>query len=168
MPEAVVEYARQRGCRVIRTKSASWALMQAVLNNEATSSQQRFPQSFFYGDALAALGMIIEEVARQGRPLSRLVDDLPGFATASREVDVTWDDKGRVLRRLAEEAGEAQAEMPEGIRLRHPDGWALVLPDADEPVCRVLAESFNQETAESLTDMYVKRIQDICGQDTGL
>jgi len=42
-----------------------------------------------------------------------------------------------------------------------------VLPDADEPVCRVFAESFNQEAAESLTDMYVKKIQDICGQDTG-
>ena len=92
-----------------------------------------------------------------------MLEELPGYATASREVEVTWDDKGRVLRRLAEEAGETQVEMPEGIRLRHPDGWALVLPDADEPLCRVFAESFNQETAESLTDMYVKKIQDICG-----
>ncbi len=163
MPEAVVEHARRRGGSVVRTKSAPWALMQAALNDQVVSSQQRFPQFFFYGDALAALGMIIEHLARDGRPLSQLLEELPGYATASREVEVTWDDKGRVLRRLAEEAGETQAEMPEGIRLRHPDGWALVLPDADEPLCRVFAESFNQETAESLTDMYVKKIQDICG-----
>jgi len=166
MPEAVVEYARRRGGSVVRTKSAPWALMQAALNDEVVSSQRRFPQFFFYGDALAALGMIIEHLARDGRPLSQLLEELPGYATASREVEVTWDDKGRVLRKLAEDAGETQTEMPEGIKLRHPDGWALVLPDADEPVCRVFAESFNQETAESLTDMYVKKIQDICGQDT--
>ncbi len=163
MPETVVEHARRRGGSVVRTKSAPWALMQAALNDEVVSSQQRFPQFFFYGDALAALGMIVEHLARNGRPLSQLLEELPGYATASREVEVTWDDKGRVLRRLAEEAGETQVEMPEGIRLRHPDGWALVLPDADEPLCRVFAESFNQETAESLTDMYVKKIQDICG-----
>jgi mannose-1-phosphate guanylyltransferase/phosphomannomutase len=162
MPEAVVEHARRCGGSVIRTKTAPWAQMQAVLGDEVAGSQRRWPQSFFYGDALAALGMIIEHLARERRPLSRLVADLPGFATARREVDVTWDDKGRVLRRLAEEAGEAQMEMPEGIKLRRPDGWALVLPDADEPVCRVFAESFNQETAESITEMYVRKIRDIC------
>ena len=165
MPEAVVEHARRRGSSVVRTKSAPGALMQAALNDEVASSQRRFPQFFFNGDALASLGMIIEHLSSNGGRLSQLLDELPGFVTASREVEVTWDDKGRVLRRLAEEAGGIQAEMPEGIKLRHPDGWALVLPDADEPLCRVSAESFNQETAESLTDIYVKKIQDICGQD---
>jgi mannose-1-phosphate guanylyltransferase/phosphomannomutase len=167
MPEAVVEHARRRGCSVVRTKSAPWAQMQASLNVEVAGSQRRFPQFFSHGDALAALGMIIEHLARDGRPLSRLLDELPGFATASREVDVTWDDKGRVLRRLAEEAGAAQAEMPEGVKLRHPDGWALVLPDADEPLCRVFAESFNQEIADDIGDLYVRKIRDICGQDAG-
>ncbi|MGD0153192.1 MAG: sugar phosphate nucleotidyltransferase [Thermacetogeniaceae bacterium] len=163
MPEAVVEHARRRGCMVKRTKTAPWAQMQTALDDEVAGSQQRFPQFFFYGDALAALGMIVEHLAREGRPLSRLIESLPSFATAHREVEVTWDDKGKVLRKLAEDAGEAQAEIPEGIKLRHPEGWALVLPDADEPVCRVFAESFNYETAKSLTDMYAQKIREICG-----
>lgn len=139
--------------------------MLTALDDEVVRSQQRFPQFFCYGDALATLGMIIEHVAREGQPLSRLIAELPKFATANRDVDVTWDDKGKVLRKLAEEAGDAQVEMPEGIKLHHPEGWALVLPDADEPVCRVFAESFKQETAESLTDMYVKKIQRICSSE---
>jgi mannose-1-phosphate guanylyltransferase/phosphomannomutase len=39
----------------------------------------------------------------------------------------------------------------------------MVLPDAEEePMCRVYSEAFNQEAAESLTDMYVTKIQEIC------
>ena len=162
MPEAVVEHARIRGCQVKRTRTAPWAQMQTAWDDEVAGSQLHFPQFFFYGDALAALGMIIEYLAREGRPLSRLIESLPSFATANREVEVAWDDKGKVLRRLAEEAGESQVEIPEGIKLRHPEGWALVLPDADEPVCRVFAESLNYETAESLTDMYAQKIREIC------
>jgi mannose-1-phosphate guanylyltransferase/phosphomannomutase len=167
MPEAVAEHVRRQGGSVIRTKAAAWAQMQAVLEDGVVRSQRRLPQFFCCGDALAALGMIIELLARERRPLSRLIEELPGFASARREVEVAWDDKGKVLRRLAEEAGDAQAEMPEGIRLRHPEGWALVLPDADKPLCRVVAESFNQETAESLTEMYVRKIREICGGGPG-
>ncbi len=170
-PEAMVEQARRCG-GVRRTKTAPWAQLQAALAEDVVGSQRRFPQFFFANDALAGLGMVLEHLARAGRPLSLLISELPGFATASREVRVAWDERGKVLRRLAAEAeakiAEVQREeMPEGIKLRHPEGWALVLPDADEPVCRVFGESFNQETAESITDMYVQKIQEICSQETG-
>jgi mannose-1-phosphate guanylyltransferase/phosphomannomutase len=42
------------------------------------------------------------------------------------------------MRTLIEEKQGEQVELLEGIKVYHDDGWALVLPDADEPVCRVL------------------------------
>jgi mannose-1-phosphate guanylyltransferase/phosphomannomutase len=77
-------------------------------------------------------------------------------------VEVDWDDKGKVLRQLAEESQKQKVETTEGIKIQHPQGWAMVLPDAEEPMCRVYSEAFNQEAAESLTDMYVTKIQEIC------
>ena len=40
-------------------------------------------------------------------------------------------------------------------------GWALILPDSDEPVCRVYSEGYNEEYAEELAAFYEKRIKQI-------
>ena len=164
-PESVVEMAHRQGGDVRRTKTAPWALMQAFLEDDVRNSQQRCPQALLYGDALAILAVLVEFLAQIGKPLSEILEELPTFATVRRDVEVTWDDKGKVLRHLAEEAGERRIETAEGIKIQHPEGWALVLPDADDPVCRVYSEAFNMEIAESLTDMYVEKIQDICRPD---
>lgn len=160
-PESVVEMARQQGGDIRRTKTAPWAMMQTFLEEDVRASQQRCPQFLLYSDALAVLASLAEFLARRGKPLSEVLAELPGFVTARRDVEVNWDDKGKVLRHLAEDSGEQKIETAEGIKIQHPQGWALVLPDADEPVCRVYSEAFNQEVAESLTDMYVEKIQKI-------
>ncbi len=160
-PESVVEMARQQGGEVRRIKTAPWAMMQTFLEDDLCASQQRCPQYVLYNDALAVLVSLTEYLAYQARPLSTVLADLPSFVTTKRDVKVDWDDKGKVLRRLAEDSTGERLETAEGIKVRHPQGWALVLPDADEPVCRVYGEAFDQEIAESITEMYEQKIQDI-------
>ena len=161
VPESVTEMVRRRGGKVKRTKTAPWAVMQAVLEEDVRASQQRWPQFLLYSDALAVLASLGEFLARRSQSLSEVLAELPGFITARRDVQVDWDDKGKVLRHLAKESAEQKIETAEGIKVRHPQGWAAVLPDAEEPVCRVYSEAFNQEAAESLTEMYVQKIEDI-------
>jgi len=43
-------------------------------------------------------------------------------------------------------------ELLDGVKVYHPEGWALVLPDPEEPVCRVFSEGSTMEIAESLAD----------------
>jgi mannose-1-phosphate guanylyltransferase/phosphomannomutase len=38
-------------------------------------------------------------------------------------------------------------------------GWVLVLPDAEEPLCRVYAESKDSEELKKLTDRLLNRIE---------
>lgn len=161
-PDALEGMVRELGGRVLRVKTAPWSMMKTFLSEDVLRSQERYPQFLLYGDALATLAVVVEFLAREKRPLSRILKEIPGFATARRDVEVSWDDKGKVLRFLAEEAGDNPVEMIEGIKMYHPQGWALVLPDADEPLCRVYSEGFNQEIAESLTEMYVDKIREIC------
>jgi len=164
VPESVAEMVRNLGGEVRRTKTAPWAVMQAFLEEDVYLSQQRWPQFLLYCDALAVLASLAEFLARQAKSLSKVLAELPGFITARRDVQVDWDDKGKVLRHLAKESAKGKietVETAEGIKVRHPQGWAAVLPDAEEPVCRVYSEAFNQEAAESLTEMYVQKIQDI-------
>ncbi|NPV29010.1 MAG: NTP transferase domain-containing protein [Firmicutes bacterium] len=160
--DAVEEMARRRGGRIRRTKTAPWALMQTFLEEEVRRTQERRPQFLLYGDALATLAVIAEFLAEKRRPLSQILGEIPAFATARRDVEVSWEDKGKVLRTLAEEAGEGEVEMLDGIKMHHPKGWALILPDADEPRCRIYSEAFSQEIADSLTEMYARKIEEIC------
>lgn len=160
--DSVEEIARIWGGNVRRTKTAPWALMQIFLDEEVRCSQGRYPQFLLYGDALVTLGVLMEYIARKQKTLSRILREIPSFATARREVEVTWENKGKVIRYLAENSGDQEAELLDGVKIYHPKGWALVLPDADEPLCRIYSEGFNQEIAESLIEMYRQKIQEFC------
>jgi mannose-1-phosphate guanylyltransferase/phosphomannomutase len=54
----------------------------------------------------------------------------------------------------------------DGIKVRHGKDWALVLPDPEKPLYRVYGESYTQETAEELTDLYVQKIKKIQQEET--
>ncbi|MEG3069668.1 MAG: hypothetical protein RQM92_01385 [Candidatus Syntrophopropionicum ammoniitolerans] len=99
--------------------------------------------------------------------LSELVDEIPLFFMDSQDVAVPWETKGKVIRCLVQDPPASRFETLDGIKIYHPDGWALVLPDPDEPVCRVFSEGSTMEIAESLTDMYIKKINEIAGSKSG-
>jgi mannose-1-phosphate guanylyltransferase/phosphomannomutase len=65
------------------------------------------------------------------------------------------------MRNLIEENNSKSVDLIEGVKLNFDDGWALVLPDADEPLCRVYAESKDSEELSKLTDELLKRIESI-------
>lgn len=161
-PDALDEMVAERGGRVLRVKTAPWSLMQGFLAEDVLRSQKRCPQFLFFRDALATLAVLAEFLAREKKPLSRVLQELPRYAVSRRDVEVSWDDKGKVLRFLAEESGERPVEMIEGIKIYHPQGWTLVLPDAEEPLCRVYSQGFDQEIADSLTEMCIEKIRQFC------
>ena len=39
-------------------------------------------------------------------------------------------------------------------------GWALILPDSDEPVCQVYSKRYNEEYAKQLYEKRIKQIQE--------
>ncbi len=61
---------------------------------------------------------------------------------ASEAVECPWAAKGRVMRGLAEKfGGDPEATLTDGVKLRLDDGgWALMLPDPDNPLFHVYAE----------------------------
>jgi mannose-1-phosphate guanylyltransferase/phosphomannomutase len=80
-----------------------------------------------------------------------------------KETQVPWEAKGTVIRSLIEELPENNLELHDGVKVYHQDGWALVLPDPEEPICRVFSEGITMEVAESLADFYIEKINQIVG-----
>ncbi|MDD4237318.1 MAG: mannose-1-phosphate guanyltransferase [Desulfotomaculaceae bacterium] len=160
-PRAIDELAERYRGRVVRTKTAMQDFLDKVLAPE--NGVEGISQFFLHFDALAALAKVIDHAAHFNISISELVAEIPEFFMDQREVPVPWEAKGRVIRQLIQDPSVSQLELLDGVKVYHQDGWALVLPDPDEPFCRVFSEGSTMEIAESLTDMYIKKINDIAG-----
>lgn len=66
-----------------------------------------------------------------------------------------------MIRNLVEQSKNREIDLVDGIRIHHPDGWVLVLPDPDDPLTRVMAEGNDKASAERLADEYVRRIEQL-------
>ena len=151
-PRAIDVLAARYSAKVIRTKYNRHDLWKRASLAEAHEFLLHF-------DALAALIHILGFAAEQGVTLGELADEVPAFFLTHREVPVSWEAKGTVIRKLIEGKPPQQLELIDGVKIFHPDGWALILPDPEEPVCRVFSEGASMEIAESLTDFYTQKIE---------
>jgi mannose-1-phosphate guanylyltransferase/phosphomannomutase len=73
------------------------------------------------------------------------------------------------MRQLIQEYQAERVELLDGIKIYKDQGWALMLPDADEPYYRIYSEGFSQEIAEELTNFYAGKIKRIVAgeEETG-
>jgi mannose-1-phosphate guanylyltransferase/phosphomannomutase len=63
-----------------------------------------------------------------------------------------------VMRELVERETEHDLLLVDGVKVVRPDGWALVLPDPDEPLTHVWAESDGENAARQLAQEYTRAI----------
>lgn len=159
-PQAIETLAERYRATVVRTRTGLRDFIERILAEDVS-------QFFLHFDALAALTRILSFAAGAGIPLSRLVDEIPAFYTHKKDVPVSWEAKGRVIRRLIEDEGQkkSRVELLDGVKVFHPEGWSLVLPDPEQPLCRVFSEGTSMEIAESLTEMYVDKIKKIINEN---
>lgn len=161
--EAIEKMAQFYHGKVVRTKTALQSFMDQLLSDEIRSKQGSDLQFLLHSDGLSALVRVLHHLAVHQVSLSQLVNKIPEFHLSKQVISCPWEAKGRVIRTLIEEqqAHPESLELIEGVKIHYPNGWVLVLPDAEAPVCRIYSEGFSQEIAESLTDWYSERVREI-------
>jgi len=165
-PRAVEALAEKYGARVIRTKTAVQDFYEKLVHQDnlaPNGSGWQISQSLLHFDALAEIIKVAEYLSTEKISLADLIDEVPSFFMEKKETQVPWEAKGTVIRSLIEEMPKDNLELLDGVKVYHPDGWALVLPDPEEPVCRVFSEGSTMEIAESLADFYIEKINNIVG-----
>lgn len=163
-PDAIEKMALSYNGKVVRTKTAVQEFVNRLLLEESDrEGKSEISQFLLHFDALGALLNIIAFTKRTGLSLGDLADEIPAFYMDKKVVPVPWEAKGTVIRRIIEEPDRSEMELLDGVKVFHPNGWALVLPDPEEPVCRIFSEGSSMEIAESLADFYVDKIGRITG-----
>lgn len=157
LPVGLEQYFSARGLSVQRSRSAEGEYMLDLIQ------AGEFEQMALLTDGLFAAVKLLELMGRNAWRFEDLAGTCPKVCVSSRDVAVPWEMKGNVIRRLAAEYGvRTPGAALEGVRMNAEDGFALVLPDEDNPTCRLYAESFNLETAESINDLIEAKIRQLC------
>ncbi len=158
--------ARAHGAKVRYTKLSASALMDAARQPgvgfagglDGGFIVPGFLPSF---DAAASLVKLLELLARTPTKLSELVAGLPPVHLAHESVVTPWEQKGLVMRSLVEMSKDRELELVDGVKVLHAGGWALAVPDPDEPVTHVWAEGPTDGDARRLAEEYGRRIRQL-------
>ena len=113
-------------------------------------------------DGLFAFVKTLEMLSWLQRPLSEFAGELPPIMLATQTVRCPWDTKGSVMRRLTEESladTAKRTDLVDGIKITESEKeWALILPDASDPVFHIYAEGATQEKADERAAFYAEKI----------
>ncbi len=158
------EIAAEHGAEIVWTKLSAAHLMDTAETDDIALGASQdggfiFPDFLPAYDATATLVKVLELIARTGIPLSKVVADLPRVHIAHESVVTPWEEKGTVMRLMVERTKDRELVLVDGVKVIHEDGWALVLPDPDEPVTQVWAEGSSEAEARGLVQEYARRIR---------
>lgn len=118
-----------------------------------------FPEFQPAFDAMYAIGKILEMMAKEKIHFNRLGREIPPFEVFHKKIPCPWDKKGQVMRFAIEETKGKKAELVDGVKIFFKDGWALLLPDADEAYFHIWAEADEEGRAKELIHDYADKIR---------
>lgn len=145
---------------VVRTKDTPAAIMKEMFEHKAGMEESLF-QYILSFDGIWGIGSLLDFMAANSVILYDLVNELPHFYMEKNEVKCDWQHKGRVIREIIEENKNREIELFDGVRINSENGWVLILPDSERPVCNIYAEGVSEEYAKELAAEFTEKIKNI-------
>ena len=122
-----------------------------------------FPQLQPGFDAMFAFMKLLETTQRLETGLAGIVDQIPEFTMLHHTIECPWELKGRVMRMVAQKV-EGRTETVDGLKVYTDHSWALVLPDASEPLIHLFVESATEADAQRLLTQFTELIEQVLGK----
>lgn len=113
-------------------------------------------------DGSMALALILEIIAKSGKPLSVLFAELPQYSQMKDRVACPEEMKEKTLEVLRESVDAPRVETIDGVKLGYPDGsWVLIRPSGTEPIFRLYAEAGSPERVDKLIGEHKELVESI-------
>ena len=120
-----------------------------------------FPDFVYGRDAVMTVAKILEIVAKEEKPLSELVAELPVYYASKMKIECPDDEKEFVMTSIADEiktTTDFELDLTDGVKILKDDGWVIIRPSGTEPIFRCFAESDSQDKADEMTDWGISLI----------
>lgn len=121
-----------------------------------------FPDFVYGRDAVMTVAKILEILAKEKKPLSELVAELPVYYASKMKIECPDDEKEFVMSSIAKEIKDTtdfELDLTDGVKILKEDGWVIIRPSGTEPIFRCFAESDSQEKADEMTDWGISLIK---------
>ena len=170
VPQTIAALVRQLpGSHFVPGKGEPAALLRAAQQHQARLASDAnggyvFPEHLLGFDAIFALIKLLELLAKDGRTISAVRQEIPRAAYEHRQETVPWDAKGRVMRTMVEMHRDAPVDLADGIKVFVDGGWVLVLPDPDMPRYHIIVSVDDADKARELADRYSGLVKSAVGQ----
>jgi mannose-1-phosphate guanylyltransferase / phosphomannomutase len=173
LPVSVTQEAERiataNGGEIVWTKRSDSHLMEIASTGEVTFAASPdggfiWPDFMPAYDAAASLAHMLDLLGATGKRLSEVVEGLPRVHLAHETVPTPWERKGAVMRELVElieRTTDDPTILVDGVKVLRAGGWALVLPDLEQPVTHVWAEAESDEAASKLAREQAKVIRQL-------
>jgi phosphomannomutase len=164
---ALVErVAARHGARVVRTPVGQAFVSEAILEHAAVLGGEgngavAVPEVQPTHDSAAAIGLLLEHLARSGTSVSELVAQLPVLVLRKLALQVAPSLLFSALQEFRDGLGElagASVDQTDGVKIQWPDGWVHVRASNTQSLLRIIAEAEAEARAQELVDWARERV----------
>jgi phosphomannomutase len=163
---AVEIIAARLGGRVVRTPVGQAHISEAMVEHDAViggegSGGVSLPEVHPTHDSAAAIGLILERLARTGERVSEMAAGLPRLSMVKHNVKVEPNHIYQLLQnfRTAAERDGLDCDLIDGVKVSLPGGWAHVRPSNTESMIRIIVEAEDDTNARRLLDWARDRVR---------
>ena len=159
--------AAKRGVKVLKTRNSHLAMMEAAANKSirfigGTRGGFIFTDFFFATDAMYSVAKILEMMARADKRLGDFDKAIPHLSTTRRNVNCSWEHKGKVMRHIMHDTEGRRRDLVDGIKIYFDDSnggaSALLIPDKERPLFHITAEALDPATAERIALEFEQKV----------
>ncbi|MBC7546031.1 MAG: NTP transferase domain-containing protein [Candidatus Sericytochromatia bacterium] len=167
-PAAIEAIAEAQGGRIIRTKASARSLMATARDEGAAfagyGGRFIFPKFNAGYDGMFTTAMIAYLLAKQEKSIAEIVKELPPIPTQHEAVPCQLEQKGRIMRLLAEANLDRQVDLHDGLKIHSDGGWVLILPDPVDGIVHLYADAHGgTDQSRQLLDRYKDRVHGLLG-----
>ena len=158
--QAIYDVAEEFNGKVISTAVGDLLVARKLKDEEGLFGGEEnggliFPDFVYGRDAVMTVAKILEIVAKESKPLSELVGELPVYYASKMKIECPDDEKEFVMSSIADEiktTTDFELDLTDGVKILKEDGWVIIRPSGTEPIFRCFAESDSQAKADEMTD----------------
>lgn len=155
--------AQQAGIKILRTKVGQSSVTHAMEISESEAGGEG-SGSFAYApfspgyDALLALALVLDLLAKQEKHLSQLTEPFPILFQKKIKIPVSADKTYRVMDRLEEVFAKDNPDYTDGVRIKRPGAWFIIRPSSTEFILRIMIEGKNPDIIEDMEEEILERV----------
>lgn len=121
-----------------------------------------YPELHYGRDALVGVALFLTLMAKSGKTVSQIKNDLPQYAIAKNKIELTPDiDVDAILNAVKEKFKGEKVTDIDGVKIDFDDSWVHLRKSNTEPIIRIYSEADSLENANKLGQEMIEVIKSI-------